>query len=183
MSCLYAFLRDEGSIIAGLLALVAGGIAYAGAMRAARIQVDELRQQNSELKAENRRTLARDGIIAVRLLSGVVNRIKDDTKKLRELLEQPQYKGPNVSAPGDWRKLIRKPPLEVVWNNLGVCGREIIDGYLLLDSKIDEFAEHEIAGADYMSERVAAFDNLVGFLNDELDGEAQRCLAVLAEGV
>ena len=68
---LYDFFRDQGSMIAGLLALLAGVLAYGGSLQ----QVRVVREQNTELKSEARRNRAREGIIAVRLLDGVLSRL------------------------------------------------------------------------------------------------------------
>ena len=78
-SALYEFCRDQGSIIGGLLALATGlpgfqrGVRAAGRQVAAvNAQTEALRQQNSDLKTESRRKLAREGIIAIKLLGSVL---------------------------------------------------------------------------------------------------------------
>jgi hypothetical protein len=177
----YVFCRDQGSIISGILALIAGVVAYGGAMHAAKIQVAALKEQNAALKGENRRKLARDSIVAIRLLSGVVRGMKDDSKRIRDLLQQPQYMVPNAIAPTDWRQSIAKPPLAVVWNSLGLCGREIIETYLVLDAKVEEFARRDVPAAKYMREQLAGFMGAIDILASELDAEAKRCLDLLAE--
>jgi hypothetical protein len=50
--CLYDFFRDQGSIIAGLLALLAGWIAFRGAMSAAEQQVTAIREQKDQAHAD-----------------------------------------------------------------------------------------------------------------------------------
>ncbi len=184
---LYDFFRDQGGIIAGVIALLAGVVAYLGAMRAAKMQVSAVeqqtnvvRQQNAHLKSETPRRLAHDGIIAVRLLEGVLRRIADDIARLSKLLDQPAYCGPNAVAPADWRKLISKPPLSTVWNNLGICEPEVVYHYLLLDAKIDEF-ENTAIGVDNMKNRLADLVNIVKLLQNRLEGVAQRYSGVLAD--
>ena len=137
-SALYDFFRDQGSIVAGLLALVAGVLAFRGAMRSAEKQVaavntqtDALQQQNSDLKTENRRGRAREAIIAIKLLGSVLRIVRGDIAKVKKLVEQPQYFGPNKVAPTSARQIIYQLPLDIVWGNLGVCGTEVVDKYLL----------------------------------------------------
>jgi hypothetical protein len=84
-------------------------------------------------------------------------------------------------VPSDWRKLIRKPALSTVWDKLGVCGRETINNYLILDAKIDEFIERDISGVHPIKNSLAEFTNFVTVLRDELEGEAQRYDTVLSE--
>ena len=79
VSSLYDFSGIIGSIIAGLLALVAGYTVYRGATRAAEQQVaamnaqtEAVRQQNRYLRNENQRRLAQDGVVAVKLLRSVL---------------------------------------------------------------------------------------------------------------
>ncbi len=88
-SALYTFFQDQGNIVAGLLALLAGIVAYIGAWQAAKMQVravneqtEILRRQNSELRTENLRRLARESLIAIRVFSGVLNKIDTDVRQL-----------------------------------------------------------------------------------------------------
>src|ERR1700689_1215417 len=188
-SALYEFFRDQGSIIAGLLALAAGIIAYRGARQAAEMQVravnkqtEALIHQNTFLKIENVRKLARESLISVRLIEGILSEIKDDIDRLSKLLDQPQYLDqPNAVAPSEWRALIHKPPLAVVWNNIGLCGIEVINKYLLLDRTLDEFANRNVNGVDYIKNSLATITNIVDFLRAELDQTGKCCSAVLAD--
>src|SRR5215469_7804510 len=179
---LYAFFRDQGSIIAGLLALIAGGLAYRGARTAATMQVQAadkqtaaLTEQNQSLKRENARMLARESLISVRLLEGVLGGIADDIGRLKKLLDQPQFFGqPNAVAPSDWKDLIRKPPLAVVWDSIGLCGTEVINHYLLLHRTLDEFANRSNSGIDGMKNTLATLTNIIAVLRDELGETAKR---------
>ena len=155
-SVLYDFFRDQGSIIGGLLALAAGYLAFTGAMRAAEKQVTAanaqtgaLRQQNSDLKTESRRRLAREAIIATKLLGSVLLIVRADVAKVTKLLDQPVYFGPNMVAPATIRQLIYQLPLDIVWGNLGVCGTEVVNNYLLLDAKLDEFAKTHVCSRNH----------------------------------
>jgi hypothetical protein len=100
LSALYDFCRDQGSIIGGLLALVAGYLVFRGATRAgdqqvaaAHAQTEALRQQNRDLRNEGRHRQAQDGIVATKLLASVLTIIRDDVDNLKQLLDQPRYAG------------------------------------------------------------------------------------------
>jgi len=67
--------------------------------------------------------------------------VRTDVAKVTKLLDQPVYFGSNKVAPANIRQLIYQLPLDIVWGNLGVCGTEVVNNYLLLDAKLDEFAK------------------------------------------
>jgi len=187
-SVLYDFFRDQGSIIGGLLALAAGYLAFTGAMRAAEKQVTAanaqtgaLRQQNSDLKTESRRRLAREAIIAIKLLGSVLVIVRADVAKVTKLLDQPVYFGPNMVAPANTRQLIYQLPLDIVWGNLGVCGTEVVNNYLVLDAKLDEFAKTQIYAVGSIQNELQIITNLLDFLERQLETDAARCNAVLLE--
>jgi hypothetical protein len=139
-SALYDFCRDQGSIIGGLLALAAGYLVFRGTMRAAdrqlaaaHAQTEALRRQNSELRNEGQRRQARDAIVATKLLASVIGMIRNDVDKLKQLLEQHRYVGTNRIVPTNYRQLIYKPPLNIVWDDFGMCSPAIVGNYLQLD--------------------------------------------------
>jgi len=185
---LYEFFRDQGSIIGGLLALAAGLLAFRGAMHAAdkqvaavNVQTEALRQQNSDLKTESRRRLAREAIIAIKLLGSVLGIVRDDVAKVTKLLDQPVYFGPNMVAPANIRQVIYQLPLDIVWGNLGVCGTEVVNNYLLLDAKLDEFTKTQVYSVDIIKNELQIITNILDFLERELENDAARCNAVLLE--
>jgi hypothetical protein len=185
---LYDFCRDQGSIIAGLLALVAGYIAFRGATRAAQQQVaavnaqtEAVRQQNRDLRNEGRRRLAQNGIVAVKLLDGVLEIIRTDVDELKRLLNQTQYFGTNRQAPPNYRQMIYKPPLSIVWDDLGACGTLVISNYILLDAKISQFARTQIHSVDVIQNELQIIINILDALGRELESDAARHNAVLRQ--
>jgi hypothetical protein len=185
---LYDFCRDQGSIIAGLLALVAGYIAFRGATRAAQQQVaavnaqtEAVRQQNRDLRNEGRRRLAQNGIVAVKLLDGVLEIIRTDVDELKRLLNQTQYFGTNRQAPSNYRQMIYKPPLSIVWDDLGACGTLVISNYILLDAKISQFARTQIHSVDVIQNELQIIINILDALGRELESDAARHNAVLRQ--
>jgi hypothetical protein len=187
-SVLYDFFRDQGSIIGGLLALAAGFLAFRGALRAAEkqaaavnVQTEALRQQNSDLKSESRRRLAREAIIAIKLLGSVLGIVRADVAKVRKLLDEPIYFGPNKVAPANVRQVIYQLPLDIVWGNLGVCGTEVVNNYLLLDAKLDEFTKSQVYMVGLIQNELQIIINILDFLERELKTDTERCNAVFLD--
>lgn len=188
VSSLYDFSGIIGSIIAGLLALVAGYTVYRGATRAAEQQVaamnaqtEAVRQQNRYLRNENQRRLAQDGVVAVKLLRSVLGCIRDDVIKLGQLLAQPQYVGPNRLVPASYRQLLYKPALRLVWDDLGACGSEVISNYLMLDAKISAFTRTQVYTIDVIQNELQIIVNILDALDRELENDAARHNDVLSE--
>ena len=133
VSARYDFCRDQGAIIGGLLALAAGYLVFRGATHAAARQVEALtaqtealRQRNHDLRNEGQRRQARDGIVATKLVASVLGIIRNDVDNLKQLLDQPRYTGTARIVPANYRQLIYKPPLNIVWDDLGMCSPDII---------------------------------------------------------
>jgi hypothetical protein len=187
-SSLYDFSGFIGSIIAGLLALVAGYMVYRGATRAAEhqvaamnAQIEAVRQQNRYLRNENQRRLAQDGVVAVKLLRSILGLIREDVTKLSQLLDQPQYVGPNRLVPASYRQLIYKPALSLVWDDLGACGSQVISNYLILDAKLSAFMRIQVYTVDVIQNELQAIVNILDALDRELESDAARHNHVLSE--
>jgi hypothetical protein len=187
-AALYDFCRDLGSIIAGLMALVAGIIAFKGATRAAMQQVaavnaqtEAVRQQNRDLRNEGRRRLAQNGVVAVKLLGSVLEIIRTDVDKLKKLLNQPVYFGTNKSAPPEYRQMIYKPPLSIVWDDLGACGTLVISNYILLDAQISRFTRSQIYTVDMIQNELQNIINILEALGREIESDATRHNDVLRQ--
>ena len=185
---LYDFCRDQGSIIAGLLALLAGYIAFKGATRAVERQVaavntqtETVRQQNLDLRNEGRRRMAQSGIVAVKLLGSVLEIIRTDVDNLKKLLNQPEYFGTNKAAPPNYRQMIYKPPISIVWDDLGACGTLVISNYILLDAKISQFARSRIYTVDVIQNELQIIINILDALGREIESDAITHNAVLRQ--
>jgi hypothetical protein len=180
-SAIYDFCRDQGSIIAGLLALAAGYFVFRGTTRAAdrqvaaaQAQTEALRQQNRDLRDEGRRRQARDGIVATKLLASVLEILRNDVDKLIQLLDQPRYAGTNRIAPTNYRQLIYKPPLNIVWDDLGMCSPDVVGHYLQLDARLSEFARNQVYAVDIMQNELQVIADLLALLERELVSDASR---------
>lgn len=148
---LYDFCRDQGSIIGGLLALAAGYLVFSSVRRSAdqqmaavNAQAEAARQQNRDLRDDARHRQTRDAIVALKLLGGVLALIRDDIDRLKQLLEQPRYGGANRLAPTNYRQLLYRPPLSILWDDLGMCSPQTISNYLRLDARLAEFVRSQV---------------------------------------
>jgi hypothetical protein len=188
LSALYDFCRDQGSIIGGLLALVAGYLVFRGATRAADRQVsaahaqtEAVRQQNRDLRNEGRHRQAQDGIVATRLLASVLTIIRNDVDNLKQLLDQPRYAGTNRIVPPNYRQLIYKPPLNIVWDDLGLCSPDVVGHYLRLDAKISEFARTQVYAVDIMQNELQVIADILALLERDVESDAARHNNLLLE--
>jgi hypothetical protein len=187
-SALYDFCRDQGSIIGGLLALAAGYLVFRGTTRAADRQVaaahaqtEALRQQNRDLRDEGPRRQARDGVVATKLLASVLAIIRNDVDNLKQLLDQPRYAGTNRIVPTNYRHLIYKPPLNIVWDDLGMCSPDIVRNYLQLDARLSEFARTQVYAVDIMQNELQAIADILALLEGDLESDAARHNMALSE--
>ena len=188
LSALYDFCQDQGSIIGGLLALVAGYLVFRGVTRAADRQVsaahaqtEALRQQNRDLRNEGRHRQAQDGIVATRLLASVLTIIRNDVDNLKQLLDQPRYAGTTRIVPPNYRQLIYKPPLNIVWDDLGMCGPDIVGHYLRLDARLSEFARSQVYAVDIMQNELQVITDILALLEQAVESDAARHNNLLLE--
>ena len=187
-SALYDFCRDQGSIIGGLLALVAGYLVFRGATRAgdqqvaaAHAQTEALRQQNRDLRNEGRHRQAQDGIVATKLLASVLTIIRNDVDNLKQLLDQPRYAGTTRIVPTNYRQLIYKPPLNIVWDDLGMCSPDVVGHYLQLDARLSEFARTQIYAVDIMQNELQVIADILTLLERDVESDAARHNNLLLE--
>ena len=187
-SALYDFCRDQGSIIGGLLALAAGYLVFRGATRAADRQVaaahaqtEASRQQNRDLRNEGQRRQAQDGIVAAKLLASVLTIIRNDVDNLKQLLDQPRYAGTTRIVPPNYRQLIYKPPLNIVWDDLGLCSPDVVGHYLQLDAKISEFARSQVYAVDIMQNELQVIADILALLEQVVESDAARHNNLLLE--
>jgi hypothetical protein len=187
-SALYDFCRDQGSIIGGLLALVAGYLVFRGATRAAdrhvaaaHAQSEALRQQNRDLRNEGRHRQAQDGIVATKLLASVLTIIRNDVDNLKQLLDQPRYTGTTRIVPTNYRQLISKPPLNVVWDDLGMCSPDVVGHYLRLDARLSEFARAQVYAVDIMQNELQVIADILALLEQAVESDAARHNNLLLE--
>ena len=134
-STLYDFCRDQGSLVGGILALLAGVLLYC----VGRQQVHAITAQSRELKNEKRRDLARGCLIAGRLLDGVLDVVAEEITGIGNLGDDANPLG--EAATNDIRQKLNILPLYPILGYLGQFNPEAIDGYYLLRRKIEKFRE------------------------------------------
>jgi hypothetical protein len=177
MQAIGTFLFNWQPLLAGVLALAAGVLAYCAGLRQARA----VEEQNRELKRKERRQVAREGIVATRLIDGILAKIENEIARVNTLLDQPSYQKPGAIAPADCNRLIQKPNISVVFDKLGMCSQEIIAKYMELDAEIEQYREHNIGGVPHHLCAMKKFRMLVKFLRDSLDQQVQTRNKVLFE--
>jgi hypothetical protein len=112
-SALYDFCRDQGSIIGGVLALIAGLLLYKGALKqvsAVDVQTKALKQQNADLRQAETQRRARETLGAVCLFSGIIENV----------IEHGGNKTHITSADVRWQDL----PLYEIVDHLGKLNRK-----------------------------------------------------------
>jgi len=178
---LYDFCRDQGSIIGGLLALAAGYLVFSSVRRSADQQVaavnaqaEAVRQQNRDLRDDARHRQMRDATVALKLLGGVLALIRDDVDRLKQLLEQPRYGGANRLAPTNYRQLLYRPPISILWDDLGMCSPQTISNYLRLDARLAEFVRSQVFAVDLMQNEVREISDILALLEQELASDTAQ---------
>ena len=187
-SALYDFCRDQGGIIGGLLALAAGYLVFSSVRRSADQQVtavnaqtEAVRQQNRDLRDEARHRQARDAMVALKLLGSVLAIIRDDVDRLKQLLEQPRYGGTNRIVPTNYRQLLYRPSLSILWDDLGMCSPQTISNYLRLDAGLAEFVRSQVYVVDIMQNEVQEISDILELLERELANDTARHDTTLGE--
>lgn len=187
-SALYDFCRDQGGIIGGLLALAAGYLVFSSVRRSADQQVtavnaqtEAVRQQNRDLRDKARHRQARDAMVALKLLGSVLAIIRDDVDRLKQLLEQPRYGGTNRIVPTNYRQLLYRPSLSILWDDLGMCSPQTISNYLRLDAGLAEFVRSQVYVVDIMQNEVQEISDILELLERELANDTARHNTTLGE--
>ncbi|MCB8881681.1 hypothetical protein ACELLULO517_15645 [Acidisoma cellulosilytica] len=171
---LYDFFRDQGGIIAGVLALGAALIANRGAKSAAKHQVDAMERQA-------KRVLARDNKIAENRLLGMLSKTDDDIQILKKRLEASKYYIENAPVVREVRQTIRKPNLDIVWNDIGRFGEEFVALYMTLDNRVDDFINSDITEINAVKNELAEFDTFVTVLENHLKAAAKKTNGMILE--
>jgi hypothetical protein len=169
------------------VALVAGYLVFSSVRRSANQQVaavnaqtEAVRQQNRDLRDEARNRQARDAMVALKLLSSVLTIIRDDVDRLKQLLEQPRYSGTNRIVPTNYRQLLYRPSLSILWDDLGMCSPQTISNYLRLDAGLTEFARSQVYAVDIMQNEMQGISDILALLEHELASDTARHNTTLA---
>ena len=93
----------------------------------------------------------------------------------------PRYTGTNRIVPTNYRQLLYKPPLNIVWDDLGMCSPDIVGNYLQLDAKLLEFARSQVYAVDIMQNELQVIADILVLLEQELQSDAARHNNLLLE--
>ena len=89
--------------------------------------------------------------------------------------------GTNRIVPTNYRQLLYKPPLNVVWDDLGMCSPDLVGKYLQLDAKLSEFARSQVYAVDIMQNELQVIADILVLLEQELQSDAARHNNLLLE--
>jgi hypothetical protein len=181
-SSVYGFLRDQGSIIAGLFALIAGGIAYLVAV----MQIDALKRKEQRQRAST-------GLSANRLLDGVLAIVDNDLTREIDFVGNGIPISDTISAQGGaitallaqlTRQRVKVPDLALIWPQLGLQQTEWINNFLALHRAISN--AHQIDPRQPQIAMNRLLDEyrtrlaVVGELRQELEKAARSLNDILA---
>jgi hypothetical protein len=128
----YDFFKDQGSLIAGVLALAAGGWAYWAA-----------REQIAAAQQIERQRIARERLAAVWLMESVLTGLNDDLEQGImnvgsgvEVAQSSDGQDVDAALATKIRNRIRKLDMAVVWNQLGHLDPSFIRPYMALDREV-----------------------------------------------
>lgn len=173
---IYKVLRDQGGLIAALVALIAAWIAYRGAVHAANKQI-------AYLALESERGGARKSLSAITKFLSVCAKIRADIDSVQRILGKPPYTTSHPSVAQDLIRMVRLPALSIVWPDLSEFDHEIVGTYLRLDALTRQFQENKSGrGATEVMNDLANFRNFVDKLERELSDAAVSSNAILVKG-
>jgi hypothetical protein len=129
----YRLLRDQGSILAGVLALFAG----VGAYYAGRRQAKAVREQNRELRQNESRRLAREVLTAARLVDGMLNGVERSIETIPPFRGDQQQLGDETAR--NLRTRLAALAVDPMIAPLGRLGQKNIEAYFMLCFQIDRF--------------------------------------------
>ena len=143
---LYNFFRDQGSIIAGLVALIAALLTIRAIRKSADREIAAAQEQTkvaqdqiaTSLRIEYRRN-AREAWASYVTLEAATGVVLDDVKAAREMLPNP---GQNAVSQDAYqaRQRIRKSSFPDLRNACLKLGGQLTEPFLRLENDIDDFA-------------------------------------------
>ena len=170
----YKLLNDQGSILAGILALFAGLAAY----YAGRQQAKAVREQNRELRQSEIRRLARDVLTAARLVDGILNSVEHSIEAIPPFRGDQQQLGNETAR--NLRERLAALVLDPVMAQLGRLSQKNIEAYFVLCSKIDQFRRAGDTTGAALHRECAAIQANLSSLRESIAEEAKKAEGVLA---
>jgi hypothetical protein len=172
----YDFFRDQGGTIGGLLALVAGGLAY----RAGQKQAAVAERQIQVRVSENSKERVRSAFIAHRQLVGLLNRIPHDLQTKKSHIDT-HCKDATLTVTSDFARSVTQPDISTLWNALALTNASIIDDYMRLDAEILAYKGMAIDRAHWHSSTISVLLIQVFNLTDRVNADTGDINARLIE--
>jgi hypothetical protein len=167
---------DWQSLIAGMLALFAGFLAYGAGRR----QALATEAQNIQMRRRERCDLAREVLISTRLFDGILATVLNNISDMATFSTAGSYLG--VSVTNSIRQKLAVPSLYPVIDYLGKLGRESIGNYFELLAKVEQFRTPtaDTTGAQ-LNHEVEAIRAIINVLRNDIAEEARKTQEVLAD--
>jgi len=193
---LLKLLYDWQTLLAGAAAIFGGWLAYRAGVKQATatrdastvqiqaidMQTAALEQQNAELRRADQRGLARESLIAARMLDASLEVVANDIENARSLFG-PEPRDGYIDEPtaNFVRHAVGKPGFAYLWQKVGILDREIAVPFLTLEAAIDRMrAERGATIVSGLTDRLDRLSVLVERLRDLAGGEVGRATAILA---
>jgi hypothetical protein len=161
---MYDFLRDQGSLIAGLLALLAGVLAYLAGIK----QAGAAREQSIQAREQERRQAGQRILSAGALFDGVLTQFKGETDRLMIKLMLPGYNHADAVVAYDVVRNLALPPIGTVWNELGLFLPDTVRAYFQLDFRITDMRGRFPMPATELRDELRKLQRILDFLFDEI---------------
>jgi hypothetical protein len=180
-SCFWQVVDHWQTLIAGVFALLGGGVAYIGALQAARRQVkavnaqtSAVERQNEALKRADRHRIARERLDVARLLDASLEVIASNIARVRAFYGGPPNGHIDEPLANSIRQGIGKPGFKSLRERIGVLDREIAVTFLTLEAEIDRLramtgATHVSGTTDRLDERAVIVSTLRSLVQREMD--------------
>jgi hypothetical protein len=146
MRVAYDFFRDQGSIIAGLLALFAALLTIRAIRKSADREIAAAQQQTEVAQKQlctslqiERRRLAHEELAFYVTLQATTTVVLEDVNAAREILPAPEQGSESPEA-YQARQQIRKTSFADLRSAYLKLGSELTEPFLRLDNEIDDFA-------------------------------------------
>jgi hypothetical protein len=193
---LWKLLYDWQTLLAGAAAIFGGWLAYRAGVKqatatgdAAAIQIQAiatqtaaLEQQNAQLRRADQRRLARESLIAARMLDASLEVVANDIGTARSSFgAEPRDGQIDEPTANSVRHAVGKPGFAYLWEKLGILDREIAVPFLTLEAAIERMrAERGATIAFGLTDRLDQLSMLVERLRDLAGGEIGRATRVLS---
>jgi len=137
------------------------------------------KKQNADLRSAEARRLAREALIAARMLDASLEVLTTDIQTARSRFGGARDGPVPLPTAHDFRHIIGKPGFTYLWDKVGVLDREIAVRFLALEAAIDRLrAEEGATHSGGLTDRLDQISLLVERLRELAGGEIQKTTAI-----